>query len=58
MYTLVSGVNLWKAFITNVIEILFILDFRCSLCHWPQYGKHGLWSTVEDGTYVARIKAK
>lgn len=35
-----------------------VLDFRCSLYHWPQYGRQGLWGTVEDGTYVARVKAK
>lgn len=35
-----------------------VFDFKCSLYHWPQYGKQGLWGTVEDGTFVARIKAK
>jgi hypothetical protein len=35
-----------------------VFDFRCSLYHWPQYGKQGLWGTVENGTFVTRIKAK
>ena len=35
-----------------------VFDFKCSLYHWPQYGKQGLWGKVENGTFVARIKAK
>ncbi len=35
-----------------------VFDFKCSLYHWPQYGKQGLWGTVENGTFVAKIRAQ
>lgn len=37
-------------------EIIF--EFHCKLYHFPQYGKEGLWGTIENGLFVAKIKAE
>lgn len=47
-----------KTTTTDGVFYDLVFDFKCSLYHWPQYGKQGLWGTVEDGTFVAHIKAK
>ncbi len=33
------------------------LAFKCNLYHFPQYGKSGLWSKLNNGVFVAKIKA-
>lgn len=45
---------------TNIDGVFYdlVFDFKCSLYHWPQYGKQGLWGTVENGTFVAKIRAQ
>lgn len=33
------------------------MEVECKLYHWPQNGKEGLWGTIENGIFVATLKA-
>lgn len=33
------------------------MEVECSLYHWPQNGKEGLWGKIENGILVAKFKA-